>query len=96
MESLLPVAITELIDHVLDWPGLVVKLTVNPARILGINKGTLKPGADADLTIIDPDISWTIDVAAFRSKSRNCPFQGKQVRGRAVRTIVGGRTKYTI
>jgi len=96
MESLLPVAITELIDHVLDWPGLVVKLTVNPARILGINKGTLKPGADADLTIIDPDISWTIDVAAFRSKSRNCPFQGKQVRGRAVRTIVGGRTKYAV
>jgi len=96
MESLLPVAITELIDDVLDWPGLVVKLTVNPARILGINKGTLRSGADADVTIIDPDVAWTIDVTAFRSKSRNCPFDGKQVRGRAVRTIVGGKTKYVL
>ncbi len=96
MESLLPVAITELIDDVLDWPGLVVKLTVNPARILGIDKGTLRSGADADVTIIDPDVAWTIDVTAFRSKSRNCPFDGKQVRGRAVRTIVGGKTKYAL
>ena len=94
IESLLPVAVTELIDRVLDWPGLIATLTVNPARILGIDKGTLRPGADADLTIIDPETAWTIDVERFKSKSRNCPFHGKEVRGRAVRTIVGGKTKY--
>jgi len=94
MESLLPVAVTELIDAVLDWPGLLAKLTVNPARILGIDKGTLRPGADADVTLIDPDVTWTIDVGAFRSKSRNCPFHGKRVRGRAARTIVGGHTRF--
>jgi len=94
MESLLPVAITELIDKVLDWPGLISTLTWNPARILGIGKGSLRPGTDADVTLIDPDASWTIDVKQFKSKSRNCPFHGKNVRGRAVRTIVGGATKY--
>ena len=96
MESLLPVAITELIGAVLDWPGLVAKLTANPARILGIPKGTLRPGSDADVTLIDPDAVWTIDVNTFHSKSRNCPFHGKEVRGRAVRTFVGGRTKYVV
>jgi dihydroorotase len=96
MESLLPVAVTELIGSVLDWPDLIAKLTVHPAGILGIEKGTLKPGADADVTVIDPDVEWTIDVSRFRSKSRNCPFHGKAVRGRAVRTLVGGETKFTI
>jgi len=96
MESLLPVAITELIGAVLDWPGLIAKLTGNPARILGIPKGTLRPGSDADVTLIDPDAVWTIDVNTFHSKSRNCPFHGKEVRGRAVRTLVGGRTKYVV
>ncbi len=94
MESLLPVAITELVGNVLDWPKLIAKLTTNPARVLGIPKGTLRPGADADVTIIDPDVAWTIDANRFKSKSRNCPFHGRQVRGRAVRTIVGGKTKY--
>jgi dihydroorotase len=96
MESMLPVAITELIGKALTWPELIAKLTINPARILGIPKGTLAPGADADVTIIDPDAEWTIDVAAFKSKSRNCPFDGKPVRGRAVRTIVGGDTKFAL
>ncbi len=96
MESLLPVAVTELIDRVLDWPELIAKLTCNPARILGIDKGTLRPGADADVTIIDPHLTWTIDANRFRSKSRNCPFHGKQVRGRAIQTIVGGKTKYRL
>ncbi|MFH1732174.1 MAG: dihydroorotase [Planctomycetota bacterium] len=94
LESALPVAVTELIGEVLDWPQLIAKLTWNPARILGINKGSLRPGSDADVTIIDPYVAWTIDVAKFRSRSRNCPFDGKEVRGRAVRTIVRGKTKY--
>jgi len=94
LESALPVAVTELIGGVLDWPQLIAKLTWNPARVLGINKGSLRPGSDADITIIDPEVTWTIDVGKFQSRSRNCPFDGKEVRGRAVRTIVGGKTKY--
>ncbi|MFO7899528.1 MAG: dihydroorotase [Planctomycetota bacterium] len=94
MESLLPVSIAELIDGVLDWPGLVAKLTVNPAAVLGIEGGTLRAGAEADVTLIDPDVSWTLDARRFRSRSRNCPFDGREVRGRAVRTIVGGVTRF--
>ena len=96
LESALPVAVTELIGEVLDWPHLIAKFTWNPARILGINKGSLRPGSDADITIIDPEVTWTIDVGKFRSRSRNCPFDGKEVRGRAVRTIVRGKTKYVL
>src|SRR4051794_11895037 len=62
-----------------DWMKLVDLMSTRPARIVGLDrtgKGTLREGADADVTIIDPDADWTIDVERFRSKSRNCPFQG--------------------
>jgi len=78
----------------LTWPQLIEKLTVNPARVLGISRGTLKPGAIADVTIIDPSAEWTIDPAKFRSKSRNCPYADWKVRGRAAAVIVGGEVKY--
>jgi dihydroorotase len=95
LETLLPVCVTALIEpgH-LTWPQLIEKLTVNPARILGIDRGTLRPGADADVTIIDPVGEWTIDPSRFRSKSRNTPFAGWKVRGRAFAVIVSGEVKY--
>jgi len=94
MESLLPVVITTLIEPgILTWPQAIAKMTINPARILRLPKGTLTPGADADLTLIDPKVRWTIDVNQFRSKSRNCPFDGWEVTGRAVTVIVGGEIK---
>jgi dihydroorotase len=95
LETLLPVCVTALIEtgH-LTWPQLVEKLTVNPARILGIDRGTLRPGADADVTVIDPAVEWTIDPAKFQSKSRNCPFAGWKVRGRAHAVIVSGQVKF--
>jgi dihydroorotase len=74
---------------------VVRKLTYNPAQLLGIPKGTLRPGADADVTIIDPNVRWTIDPSRFRSKSRNTPFGGWEVRGRAHTVIVGGEVRYT-
>ncbi len=91
LETLLPICIRALIEpkH-LTWPQLIEKLTVNPARVLSIDHGTLKPGADADVTIIDPDAEWTIDAEKFRSKSRNSPFAGWKVRGRAHAVVVGG------
>jgi dihydroorotase len=92
LETLLPLCVTHLIGPGrLTWPRLIEKLTVNPARVLSIDRGTLRPGAPADVTVIDPDVEWTIDVAEFKSKSRNSPFGGWQVRGRARYTVIGGR-----
>ncbi|MEW6026657.1 MAG: dihydroorotase [Planctomycetota bacterium] len=92
METLLPVVLTELVHKkVITLNQLVASLTVNPARILGIPKGTLSIGADADITLIDISKEWTIDPAKFRSKSRNCPFAGWKVKGKAVGAIVNGQ-----
>ncbi len=64
-----------------------------PAKMLGINRGTLRPGAVADITLVDPNLSWRVDVNTFRSKSVNSPFNGWTLQGRAVATIVGGCVK---
>jgi dihydroorotase len=82
---------------VIGWPRLIEMMSTNPARLVGLeSKGHLAVGADADVTIINPDMNWTIDVSGFKSKSRNCPFDGWQVTGRAVTTIVGGRVKFDL
>jgi dihydroorotase len=97
LETLVPITVTNLIDpgH-LTWPEVIRKLTINPAQLLGIPKGTLRPGADADVTLIDPATPWTIDPSQFRSRSRNCPFAGWDVRGRAHTVIVGGEVRFTL
>jgi dihydroorotase len=79
---------------IVDWPQLIEMMTANPARILGIDKGTLTIGADADVTIIDPRCDWFVDVDTFRSKSRNCPYHKWELTARAIYTIVGGAIKY--
>jgi dihydroorotase len=65
-------------------------MSANPAAILRVKGGTLAAGADADVTIIDPEAPWTVNAAEFKSKSRNTPFDGWKLKGRAVQTIVGG------
>jgi dihydroorotase len=94
LETTLGLVITKLIEpgH-LDWMTALAKLTINPARVLGIDKGTLRIGADADIAIIAPNESWTVDPKQFRSKSTNTPLAGWTLRGRAVQTLVGGRCK---
>jgi dihydroorotase len=77
-----------------DLPRLVAMLTVNPARLLSLDRGTLAPGAAGDVTLLDPEREWTVDKEQFASKGRNTPFHGWKLRGRAVRTIVGGRTAW--
>ncbi len=95
VETMLPICIKTLIEPgVLDWPELIRKLTINPATILGIDRGTLRPGTEADVTVINPDVEWTIDPERFRSKSRNCPFAGWTVRGRAEYVLVGGELRF--
>jgi dihydroorotase len=75
----------------LDLPALIAKYTVNPARLLDLPKGTLSEGADADVTVFDPDEEWVVDAAASPSQSRNTPFDGWTLKGRAVLTMVGGK-----
>jgi dihydroorotase len=95
LETLIPICVRSLIEpgH-LTWPQLIEKLTVHPARILGIDRGTFRNGAIADVTIIDPSVEWTIDPSQFRSKSRNSPFAGWKVRGRAFATLVRGQVRF--
>jgi dihydroorotase len=95
LETCLGLVVTKLIEPgILDWPTALAKMTINPAEILGIPKGTLAVGADADVTIIDPNASWTVDPQRFKSKSVNTPFTGWNLRGRAETVIVAGRVKF--
>src|SRR5687767_2536278 len=80
----------------IDWMRLIDLMSTRGAAIVGLDKGTLRDGADADVTIIDPAMEWTIDNEQFASKSRNCPFHGWKVKGRAVMTIVGGDLKWSL
>ncbi len=85
-----------LIDtHLLDWSGMIAKMTVNPARIIRADSGTLAVGTAADITIIDPKKRWTVRAEKFHSKSRNCPYDGWKLKGKPAATIVGGQIKYT-
>lgn len=77
---------------VVDLGRLIEMFTANPARLLSLDRGTLSTGAPADVTLIDPDLQWTFDKEKSESLSRNTPFHGVQLKGRAVRTIVGGTT----
>jgi dihydroorotase len=94
LETALGLVVKRLIEpgH-LTWPQAIEKMTINPAKVLGIPKGTLALGADADVTIIDPDREWVVDPGEFRSKSRNTPFGGYRLCGRAEMVIVGGKVK---
>jgi dihydroorotase len=91
LETELALSLELVRKKVLRLPDLIAKLTANPARLLRLNKGTLSAGADADITIIDADREWTYDVAQSASKSRNSPFHGWKLRGKATMTILGGR-----
>ena len=95
LETTLSVVVTKLIrpGH-LDWLTALEKMTIRPARVLGIPKGTLKIGADADVTIIDPDATWTVEPDAFFSKSSNSPYMGETLYGRASTVIVSGIIKF--
>jgi len=77
-------------------PRLIEMLTINPARLLRLDRGTLSVGAPADVTLLDPELEWTYDVEKTCSLSRNTPFHGATFKGRAVRTIVAGTTVWSL
>jgi len=80
----------------IDIVRLIEMYTIEPARLLKIDAGTLSIGAPADVTLIGPDLEWTVKVDKFESASRNSPFDGRKLKGRAVRTIVGGKTVWRL
>ncbi len=95
LESSLPLILGLVRNGILSPMEAVAKVSCNPSRILAIPLGSLRRGMPADLTLIDPEVKYTIDVHRFKSKSRNCPFAGMEVQGKAVMTLMGGRIVYT-
>ena len=95
LECALALYIKALVEpgHV-DWMKLIELMSTSPAKIVKLDRGTLRTGAVADVTVIDPQRSWTIDVQKFHSKSRNCPFHGWNVKGSARATVVAGEVKW--
>jgi dihydroorotase len=82
--------------HKIDMARLIAMYTVEPARLLKIDAGTLSIGARADVTLLDPELEWTVRIDQFESASRNSPFNGWKLKGRAVRTITGGKTVWKL
>jgi dihydroorotase len=95
LETALGLVVTELISRrILSWSQAIAKLTLNPARILNLGEGRIRANSPADVTIIDPKASWTVDPSSFQSKSKNSPFGGRKLQGKIVCTIVGGNVVY--
>jgi dihydroorotase len=95
LETALPLFIEALVtSRIIDWIDLIRAMSTRPAQLLGVPGGSLAVGQPADVVLIDPEVEWTIDVQRMRSRSRNTPFDGRRVRGRAVGTLVDGRWSY--
>lgn len=94
LETALPIVLRLVEEGVLTLRDVVLKMSVNPARILGINKGSIAIGEAADITMIKPGAAWVVDAGNLKSKSRNTPFDGWKMRGMVSYTIVGGRVVY--
>jgi dihydroorotase len=94
LETSLGLSLKLVADGILTLDQLIMKMSTAPARILGIPGGTLKTGSMADMTVIDPAAAWTVNRERFRSRGRNTPFHGWDMKGKAVMTIVGGEIKY--
>jgi len=95
LETALGLAITELVEGgLIDLPTLVTRMSTMPARIFNLPGGTLARGSAADVVVIDPAAAWTVDPETFYSKSRNTPFAGRKLRGRADATIVRGQVVF--
>ncbi len=91
METSLAVGITYLVKTgIMSFEQLIEKMSVNPAKILGINAGTLSVGAPGDIAIVDIDEVWTVDTEKLHGKSKNTPFKGKTLCGKVKKTILGG------
>ena len=97
LETTLSTVITHMVNtEILDWSTAIERLSTAPARIAGIPGGTLTVGSAADIVIIDPEDSWTVDGTRFRSHCISSPLEGQPLQGRATHTIVGGAVRFRL
>jgi dihydroorotase len=94
LETMLSSALGLSANENIPLPRLVEALSQRPASILGLEQGRLQPGAPADFVIVDPQLSWTVEDSALRSRSKNSPYEHRTLEGHAVETVVAGRTVY--
>ncbi|MES1210071.1 MAG: amidohydrolase family protein, partial [Pseudomonadota bacterium] len=94
LETAVPLVLELVRAGQMSAAAFVTRLSAAPAALFGLPGGTLADGAPADVTVIDPEAAWTVEPAQLRSRSRNTPFAGRALRGRAVMTIVGGAIVY--
>lgn len=94
LETSLPLSLQLVHKKILSLNELIKKMSLNPAKILNIDKGTLTPGKDADITIIDLNKEFIVDITSFKSRSHNSPFNGLKLKGKAWMTIVSGKIVY--
>jgi dihydroorotase len=91
LETSLPLSLNLVAEGVLTLPELVEKMACNPSKILGLGRGSLASGAVADITVFDPAAQWTVEADKLQSKSKNSPFLGWQLKGKAVATVIAGK-----
>ena len=96
LETALPLALELTRSGLISLSRLVELMSLNPARILGVHGGSLAPGQPADVTVVDPDLDFALEPSGSRSLSRNSPFWGRPLRGRATHTLVDGRLVYEL
>jgi dihydroorotase len=94
LETMLPAGLRLVHNGELDFKTLIRAMSTRPAELLGLPGGSLRPGAVADVIVIDADIPWVLDPADLKSQCKNTPFDEARFSGRVARTIVGGRTVY--
>lgn len=95
LETLLPICLEVLVNSgKCDLPFLISRITHKPAELLGLKKGTLSLGSDADITVFDPNKEWTLTEESILSKSKNSPWLGKKLKGKATHTLVAGKLIY--
>jgi len=95
LETMLPLTLRLVRERHISLTRAVELLTRGPARALGIAAGTLKPGAPADITVVDPDQLWRVIPSRMKSRSRNTAFAGWDLRGKTQWTLAGGRVVYS-
>jgi dihydroorotase len=94
LETMLPAALRLMHSGQTDFKTLIRAMSTRPAQLLGLPGGTLRPGAPADVIVIDTDTPWVLDPDDLKSQCKNTPFDEARFSGRVVRTIAGGRTVY--
>jgi dihydroorotase len=94
LETALPLSLQLVRDGIIDLHRMVSLLTSGPAQVFNLPVGSLKVGSPGDVTVVDPDLKWTVDAQKLASKSKNTPFDGWEMQGAAVCTVVGGKIAF--